>query len=150
MTYSIDFQRSDFYHIAMSKIEDKNFCHLCLWSVLKSLQKFNKRMARFKNVNQKNNIIIDIIWGHDLDLSFELKILKAKNTVLERGPENHGTLGKSQRPWSLWDYGSDVPETIVFMRPWSRDHGPDEIMIPGPWLLWDHGPKTMVLMRPWS
>ena len=52
----------------MSKIEDKNFRHLCLVCVFKSLQKFNKRMARFKNTNQKNNSFADIILGHDFDL----------------------------------------------------------------------------------
>ena len=52
----------------MSKIQEKIFVIYVCEVVLKSLQKFNKRMARFKSVNQKNNSIADIILEHEFDL----------------------------------------------------------------------------------
>ena len=67
LTYSLEQISNGQIFITMSKIEDKNFWHLCLVceDYLKPFQKFNKRIARFKNVNQKNNNIADIILGQD-------------------------------------------------------------------------------------
>ena len=55
----------------MSKIEDKIYvCRLCLVCelFLNPSKNLLKRMACFKNVNQKNNSIADIILGQYFDL----------------------------------------------------------------------------------